>query len=116
MDNATKCVNISIVDDNALEGNQTFMVTLTTSDPDVMLGNNMTAINIVDNDGIIFYVIIIHLYFIKNTSVDVTVSLPAMLRVNEGDGMVRVCVALSAMEDTERNFTIAIATNDGTGI
>ncbi len=44
------------------------------------------------------------------------VSVPAMLRVGEGDGMVRVCATLSAVEDTERNFTVALATTDGTGI
>ncbi len=50
-DNATRCVDISILDDGALEGNQTFTVTLTTSDPDVMLGTNVTTITITDNDG-----------------------------------------------------------------
>ena len=47
-----ECVNINITDDAALEGNQTFTVTLTTSDPDVLLGNDMTVITIEDNDGI----------------------------------------------------------------
>ncbi len=30
--------------------------------------------------------------------------------------MVQVCAMLSAMEDTERDFTITLATSDGTGI
>ncbi len=46
-----QCVDFSILEDSALEGNQTFTVTLTTSDPDVMLGNGMTAITIIDNDS-----------------------------------------------------------------
>ncbi len=46
-----RCVDISILDDNALEGDQTFTVTLSTSDPDVMLGNDVTTITIIDNDG-----------------------------------------------------------------
>jgi len=50
---STGCTNISIIDDNALESNQTFTVTLTTSDPDVILGSNVTTITIVDNDGTI---------------------------------------------------------------
>ena len=50
--NATRCADISIVDDEALEGNQTFTVSLTTSDPNVVPGTNTTTIEIVDNDGI----------------------------------------------------------------
>ncbi len=48
-------------------------------------------------------------------STDVTVSVPAMLNVSEGGGLVQVCVTLSAVEDTERNFTVSLATSDGTG-
>ncbi len=50
-DNNTRCVEISILDDDALEGNQTFTMTLTTSDPDVLLGTDVTNITVVDNDG-----------------------------------------------------------------
>ena len=49
--NATQCVNISIVDDDALEGNQTFLLSLTTSDSRVIVGTNLTTITIKDNDG-----------------------------------------------------------------
>ena len=50
-DGAMKCVNITILDDITVEGNHSFTVTLTTSDPDVMLGNNVTIITITENDG-----------------------------------------------------------------
>ena len=50
-DSTLGCVNIDIENDTALEGNQTFTVTLTTSDPDVLPGNDMTDITIEDNDG-----------------------------------------------------------------
>ena len=50
-DSTSKCVNITITDDTALEGNQAFTVTLTTSDPDVVLRNSMTTITIEDNDS-----------------------------------------------------------------
>jgi hypothetical protein len=50
-DGASRCVDIPILDDGALEGEQTFTLTLTTSDPDVMLGNNVTTITIIDNEG-----------------------------------------------------------------
>ena len=46
---------------------------------------------------------------------DVTVSVPAMVSVGEADGMVTVCATLTAMEATERDFTITLATEDGTG-
>ena len=49
-DNDSRCVNISVADDTTLEMSETFTVTLATSDPDVMLGNNMTTITITDND------------------------------------------------------------------
>ena len=49
-------------------------------------------------------------------SADVSVSVPAMVSVGEGDGMVQVCATLSAVEDTERDFTITLATSDGTGM
>ena len=50
-DNATACVNITILDDDILEGDHAFTVTLTTLDPDVMLGNYETTITIIDNEG-----------------------------------------------------------------
>jgi hypothetical protein len=47
---------------------------------------------------------------------EVTVSVPTTMSVNEEDGMVQVCASLSAVNDTERNFTITLATGDGTGM
>ena len=44
-----------------------------------------------------------------------TVSIPDTESVGEEDGMVQVCATLSAVEDTERTFTITLATSDGTG-
>jgi hypothetical protein len=52
-DGATRCVDIPILNDGTLEGEQTFTLTLTTSDPEVMLGNNVTTIIIIDNEGIV---------------------------------------------------------------
>ena len=46
---------------------------------------------------------------------DVNVSVPAMLSVGEGDGVVQVCATLSAAEETEKNFTVTLVTSDGTG-
>jgi hypothetical protein len=49
----THCINVSITDDSALEGDETFSVALmlTTSDPNVTLGNDTTAVTITDDDG-----------------------------------------------------------------
>ena len=49
-DSTQGCVSITILDDTALEENQAFTVTLTTSDPDVLRGNNVTVITIEDDD------------------------------------------------------------------
>ena len=48
---------------------------------------------------------------------DVSVSVPAMLSVEEEAGMVEVCVSLSVMEmkETEREFTVKLSTESGTG-
>lgn len=47
----SKCVDITIIDDFALEEDQTFIVTLTTLEPHVILVVNETTITITDNDG-----------------------------------------------------------------
>ena len=49
--NATKCQDIIISDDITIENNQTFTVTLSTTDPDVLLGEYILTISIIDNDG-----------------------------------------------------------------
>ena len=54
LDNDTQCLNVSIIDDDtALEGDETFTVTLTllTTGLGVTTGNTMTTITITDNEG-----------------------------------------------------------------
>ena len=43
---------------------------------------------------------------------DVTVMVPAMVSVDEGDGMVQVCAELNATEATQREFSVTLATSD----
>ena len=43
------------------------------------------------------------------------VSIPVMVSVGEGDGMVTVCATLSAVENTERSIMILIYTANETG-
>ena len=51
-------------------------------------------------------------------SLDVTVMVPAMVSVDEGGirGVVQVCAELSAMEATQREFSVTLASSDGSGI
>ena len=44
-------LDITILEDDALEPDQVFSVTLTTLDPNVAIGNNETTITIIDNDS-----------------------------------------------------------------
>ena len=47
----TECMGVTIMDDDALEAEETFSVTLTEQDDDVDVENNMTKVTITDNDG-----------------------------------------------------------------
>ena len=52
MDGDTLCINVSITDDMALEGDETFTVTLTvTATGDATVGNTMTTVTITNDDG-----------------------------------------------------------------
>ena len=51
IDNDAQCVHISIINDTALEGDQTFTLSLSTTDSNVLLGTNLTTVTITDNDG-----------------------------------------------------------------
>lgn len=47
-----QCLNVTLIDDGLVEGNETFMVILTPeAGVDVTLGNNVTIVTIVDNEG-----------------------------------------------------------------
>ena len=52
LNNATRCVDISIIEDSALESNQTFTLTLTVLDASINAGiPEVTTITITDNDS-----------------------------------------------------------------
>ena len=46
-----QCINVAIIDDSLVESNETFTVTLTTSNSVVELGENLTTITITDTDS-----------------------------------------------------------------
>ena len=52
-----QCIDVTIIDDSEMEGDETFTVTLTTSSP-VTLGNAVTTITITDIDGECMYIAI----------------------------------------------------------
>ena len=47
---STQCINITTIDDEVLEGNETFTVYLAVNSSSVMLGNNEATVTILDND------------------------------------------------------------------
>ena len=62
-DRDSECVNVTITEDSVFETNETFTLTLTTLDPNVMLGNNVTTITVVDTDGEQFIECLVHFIF-----------------------------------------------------
>ena len=54
------CLNISILPDNILESNETFVVVLESGDPDVNLGLNTTTITIVNDDSELYKALCYH--------------------------------------------------------
>ena len=46
-----QCIVVTILDDEIMERAETFTVTLTTSDPDVTVGDNQTIVTIIDDNG-----------------------------------------------------------------
>ncbi len=46
-----QCITVTTIDDDALEGNQTFLFIISSTDSDVILKNNVTTVIIQDNDS-----------------------------------------------------------------
>ena len=45
-----------------------------------------------------------------------TVYLPAVIRIDEGDNRVQICATLFSIENTEKDFIITLGTSNDTGI
>ena len=65
--NSTQCVDIEIVNDATLESSEFFNVVLSSSDPDVVIDNNMASIVIIDDDGMPIFITISCLKFNSHT-------------------------------------------------
>ena len=48
---STQCINITITDDEVLEADETFTVTLTTTTPRVMVGTAQTTVTITTDES-----------------------------------------------------------------
>ena len=48
----TQCIDYEIVDDDFLEGVETFFVEISTSVPRVMVGRSVSTVSLVDDDGV----------------------------------------------------------------
>ena len=103
---STHCIDITITDDEVLEADETFTVTLTTTTSRVMVGNGQTAVTITADEGscqkLFICFIRLALHFI-----DVTISLLTMVSVIEGDGTVEVCATISAASAIPINIGLA---------
>ena len=106
---ATKCANISIIDDDVFEGNQYFSLQLATRNPHVMVGTAVTRVTITDYDGKYWKLVLLCLND-RTFAADVSVSLPTVLMVAEGDEMVDVCATLTAKR-MEKAITIRLLTS-----
>ena len=110
-----QCLNVTIFDDSLVESNETFTVTLTTSNSVVELGNNLTTITITDTDSMHRWLWWQFLYSNHFDSVP-TVSVPAMLSVAEDEETVQVCATLNIQSYTTAvDINVILASSDGTG-
>ena len=46
-----QCINVTIIEDSAMEGDKAFTVSMNTSSPLVAIGNAVTSINIIGTQG-----------------------------------------------------------------
>ena len=122
--NGSVCGNPIIIDDDILENDESFSVSISQFDPNIILGpiDNATIV-IVDDDGkstaqhtymvhlrwSIFYIYALPLW--SNTVV-VVVFPQQSYSVSESDTSVEVCVDLQGI--IERNASVSIQTSDGT--
>ncbi len=51
----TACANITIVEDESVENNETFAVMIDTTDSSVIIQRNSALVTIIDNDGIVIF-------------------------------------------------------------
>ena len=113
----SRCLDITIREDMALEEDEVFYLILTSQDATIKIGNAKTAITIIDNDSYVAQ----QKRMLNNITlfliVDVSMSISSVVgSVKESSRMVQVCVTLSAVEAIERNVNIMLISSDDTGI
>jgi len=117
--NTTLCVNISILEDTLLEDNETFTLTLTASDPHVLLANNVTSITIVDAGKVVVISVSATEYIVINGQyddgpIDVSVGFSSNeFTTSEADGSVEVCVSVTGGRIGTEVVIISLTTLNG---
>lgn len=104
---ATECFNISTVDDNSLEVNETYLLSIETDTNGVEIINGVVVITIIDNDG--KNLVESFLYDLLTTSVLIDIEVGFKTNeviVGEEDGEISLCVELQR-GTLERNITVA---------
>ena len=110
--NSSMQCGITAFDDDALEGNETFTVMLSTSETFLLVAINEASVTITDNDGKIETLSsAMTLCYLAV----VTVSLPPDLSFPEDAGTEMVCATLSALSPTQRSVEVTLTTTDGSG-
>ena len=117
----SRCLSVMVTNDEIIEGDETFTVTLTVNTAGVMEGNNETTVIILtstddceyllatrDNDATCMLVKFVVLA-LRGTELEIS--------VDEGDGVAEVCIELAFLPDpsfpTETNLLINVSTQEG---
>lgn len=95
-DGERKCFNVTIMDDDIVENNETFYLALFSKDPAFSLISSRTAVVITDNDEVMLT--------LQETN----------YTVNESVGLVEIKVELEGK--LERDVTLSMKSNDGTAL
>eukprot|EP00731_Ephydatia_muelleri_P017034 Em0010g132a len=98
----TSCVNVSIVNDQSLETQETFSATLTTGDSRVILNRSTTSVNIVDDDTVtVSFVSPAYYYYTTNTTGYVVVQ-------KTGTSAIPVVVTVTAPSSAQPNPSVGV--------
>ena len=111
--NVSQCITITVSDDDVLEGDEEFYVTVFTTDNDVIINNAVANISIADNDSMFLIYIICFYNNDSSLCTVVNISIPYELNIFEHDDFLLVCVSLMAREQIQRPVLVDIKTSDG---
>ena len=102
------CHNITLENDDILEDLETFLVSLTSNDPSVILQNSEGTVTIEDDDGMWHYMFYgcIQDYHIYKCCADGMLTMDPIVTVEEGQN-VMVCIILTS-SGTNLGYTLTV--------